>query len=353
MYMNDLTRSQSDDDFFTYDGKTADVPLPTADRQNRVLTGSFNASGSEFVAVAPVNDPLPDETLFFHDGTTGQRTSSVVLPFIPGQPDWSPAGDRIALTAIGRNSATISFLEGGISLIEKSNGTWDAEHPVTVVPAVPGKNRFNPTFLPDGSLLLYSEVDQASYSGSHLNSCNQTDVSGSGRFCNGYSDPGAKTWAVVPEAGATPVFLANAAEPGVGDDIYAPPQSGVSPADLMDTYPKPAPFMISHRGKTLGWFTVGSQRRAGLRKFWPHNSVVGDPASQALLWMFALDANAVSSGQDGSYPGFFLPFQDLTTSNHMAQWTQRIVSDVPPPEAPTPPPPAPPPAPPPPPTIVR
>ena len=121
----------------------------------------------------------------------------------------------------------------------------------------------------------------------------------------------------------------------------------------MDTYPKAAPFIISHRGKSLGWFTVGSQRRAGLRKYVPHGSVVGDLPTQALLWMFALDASAVADGTDGSYPGFFLPFQDLTTSNHMAQWTQRIVSDEPPPAAPTPPPPAPPPAPPPPPPILR
>jgi hypothetical protein len=59
--------------------------------------------------------------------------------------------------------------------------------------------------------------------------------------------------------------------------------------------------------------------------------------------MFALDADRVKTGEDGSYPGFFLPFQDLKTSNHMAQWTERIVSDDPPPAAPpTPPPPSPP-----------
>jgi hypothetical protein len=113
----------------------------------------------------------------------------------------------------------------------------------------------------------------------------------------------------------------------------------------MDTFPKPSPFQITHRGTTLGWFAVGSQRRAGLRKYFPNGSVVSDPASQALLWMFALDTARVKAGEDGSYPGFFLPFQDLQTSNHMAQWTERIVSDNPPPPPPTPPPPAPPPPP--------
>ena len=353
MYVNDLSRSQSDDAFYAYNGAETDLPLPTAQRQNRVLTGSFNPDGSAFVAVAPVNDAADDRTLFFHDGTTGVRSGSVSLPFIPGQPDWSPSGDQIAVTAIGRNSATITFLNGGISLINQASGSWDGANPVTLVPAVAGKNRFNPAYLPDGSVLLYSEVDQGSYSAEHDNSCNEANVTSNGRFCNGYSDPGAKTWAVAPDAGATPVFLAKAAQRGEGDVLFAPPQAGISATDLMDTYPKPAPFMIEHRGKTLGWFTVGSQRRAGLRKYFPQDSVVGDPDSQALLWMFALDASVVAAGQDGSYPGFFLPFQNLRTSNHMAQWTQRFVSDTPPPAAPTPPPPAPPPAPPPPPTIVH
>jgi hypothetical protein len=353
MFINDLRRSQSDAAFYTYNGATLDLPEAVEDKQNRVLTGSFNPEGTQFVAVAPKNDTEADQKLFFHSGSTGVRESSLTLPFVPTQPDWSPAGDQIAVTAIGRNAATITFLEGSIQLIQNGHNGWDVENPVSIVPAAPGKNRFNPTFFPDASVLLFSEVDQGSYTGSHASSCSEGNITTNGRFCNGYSDPGAETWAVVPAQDAVPVRLAHAAMPGVGDELHPPTQPGVSATDLMDTYPKPAPFMISHRGKDLGWFTVGSQRRAGLRKAHPQASVVGDPASQALLWMFALDSSAVVEGEDGSYPGFFLPFQDLTTSNHMAQWTQRIVSDEAPPAAPTPPPPAPPPAPPPPPAILR
>lgn len=352
MFVSDLSVSADDENFYAYNGAERDLPLALAERQNRVLTGSFNPDGSAFVAVAPVNDAAAETSLFFHDGTTGERTGSLSLPFIPSHPDWSPDGSRIAVTSVGRNGATITFLEGGISVIEKDGDTWDP-NPVTVVPPMTNKNCFNPTFVPDGSILLYSEVDQASYSGAHVDSCNEANTSTDGRFCNGYSDPGSKTWAVLPEAGATPVLLANAAAQGVADTLYAPPQSGVGTTDLMDTYPKAAPFVISHRGQDIGWFTVGSQRRAGLRKVFLKSSVVGDPSTQSLLWMFALDASRVVEGADGSYPGFFLPFQDLTTSNHMAQWTARIVSDDPPPQAPTPPPPAPPPPAPPPPSILH
>lgn len=350
MYVSDMSLALDAPDFFTYNGAELDQELDVSERQNRVLTGSFNPSGSQFVAVAPVNDPAADQRLWFHDGETGERVSHVTLPFIPSHPDWSPLGDSIAVTAIqGTNAQTISFLGAGIQLVQQTAGVWNGDEPLSIVPPAAGKNRFNPTFLPDASLLLYSEVDQGSYSGSHDDACVASDVTGDGRFCNGYSDPGAKTWAVAPAAGATPVLLAEAASPGVADERFPPPQSGVSPGDLMDTFPKPAPFLTSHRGRTIGWFTVSSQRRAGLRRFFANPSVVGDPATQALLWMFAIDPGRVLEAQDGSRPGFFLPFQDLTTSNHMAQWTERIVSDDPPPPAPpAPPPPAPPPAPPPP-----
>lgn len=349
MYVSDMTRAASDPDFFTYNGAELDQELALSERQNRVLTGSFDPTGDAFVAVAPVNDPESDLLLWFHDGNTGERTGSVALPFVPGHPDWSPLGDSIAVTAIGGpNGQTISFLGGGISLVRREGTGWLGNAPVTIVAPEAGKNRYNPAFLRDASLLLYSEVDQSEYSGTHAGACDEANVTSDGRFCNGYSDPGAKTWAVAPEAGAVPVLLGNAAAPGVADARFATPQQSLGAAGLMDTFPKPTPFLSQHRGSALGWFTVSSQRRAGLRRFFPNPSVVGDPASQALLWMFAIDPARVLSGEDGSRPGFFLPFQDLTTSNHMAQWTERIVSDDPPAPPPTPPAPQPPPAPPPP-----
>jgi hypothetical protein len=102
----------------------------------------------------------------------------------------------------------------------------------------------------------------------------------------------------------------------------------------MNTFPKVAPFRSKQDGRTLFWFTVASQRRAGLRLYKANNSLVRDPSTQTLLWMFALDGDAVLAGKDGSYPGFFLPFQDMLTSNHMAMWAQKYISDNPPPTSP-------------------
>lgn len=339
VYVGDMSRATSDPGFFV--GQTGE---PTA-----MANGSFNPDGTELVAVASAATGVDaDRHLYFHDGASGERSGQLELSVVPNNPDWSPMGDKIAFSAIGGDEIwRIRFLGSGISYIQRQDDVWDAEHPVALVPPASGKNRFNPTFFPDGELLLFSEVDQSSYSGADANACSAGAADEAGTLCNGYSDPGAKTWAVAAQPGATPVFLARAAAPGVADELAAePPQPTVGKTDLMDTFAKPSPFQISHRGSTLGWFTVGSQRRAGLRKKSENVSVVsGEPDSQALLWMFAVDTERVKAGEDGSYPGFFLPFQDLQTSNHMAQWTERIVSDAPPPPAPTPPPPAPPPLP--------
>jgi len=340
VYVDDMSRALTETDFFTYAGPTSDP--------NAVANGSFNPDGTEFVAVSPAATGVDAEpVLHFHDGTSGERVSELELSVVPNNPDWSPSGDKIAFSAIGGDDIwRIRFLGAGISYVQRQGDVWDA-NPVVLVPAASGKNRFNPTFFPGGDLLLFSEVDDESYSGDAAGACSASTADGTGTLCNGYSDPGARTWAVAARPGATPVLLARAAAPGVGDELASTtPQEGVAKSDLMDTFPKPSPFQITHRGSTLSWFTAGSQRRAGLRLTLANGSIVtGEPDSQALLWMFAVDTDRVKAGEDGSYPGFFLPFQDLKTSNHMAQWTERIVSDDPPPPAPTPPPPAPPPIP--------
>jgi hypothetical protein len=288
---------------------------------NRILIGSFAPDGSSFVANAPPGDTTvanADHKLFFHDGTTGVRSSNVELPFAVANPNWSPDGKSIAMTAIA-NNFTSNQMHGGSIAVMNSDGAGGWAAPITVVPSAAGKNRYTASFLPDSASLLYNEsVDDGSATG------------------DSYADPSAKVWAVQAQAGASPVWLANADKPGVNDG-----QSTL----LMDTFARPTPFETVHRGGKLFWFTFSSQRRAGLRSRFTHASAVGDPPTQELLWMVALDPAKVQEGQDGSYPAFFLPFQDMHTSNHMAQWTEKLVSATPPPPAPTPPPPSTPPTP--------
>jgi hypothetical protein len=218
----------------------------------------------------------------------------------------------IAMTRVGNETATAQRpTRGGLEMIKATGNGWGAAQ--TLVPIQPGYNRYNPNFVPDSSFLLYSE-----------SVCPTADWDGPD--CDADSDSSAKTWAMASTPGSPRVLLAKAAAGGVADG---------GRKDLADTFPRSTPFQSKQGSGKLFWFTVASRREPGLRAKTDDN--------QQLLWMFAVDPAAILAGKDGSYPGFYLPFQDLKTSNHIAQWTQKIVSDnPPPPPAPAPPPPPPP-----------
>ena len=101
--------------------------------------------------------------------------------------------------------------------------------------------------------------------------------------------------------------------------------------------------MQKYKTGQLLWITVSSTRSYGLRvdntgkqNCYPTESPNwAGPAfpnridcTRAQIWMAGvrLDGAAVKSGQDVSWPGFWLPFQDLQTNNHLAQWAQRQYS---------------------------
>jgi hypothetical protein len=71
----------------------------------------------------------------------------------------------------------------------------------------------------------------------------------------------------------------------------------------------------NYRGKKLMWLTFSSRRAYGLHL----------PAGQtAQIWMVAFDPDAAAKGQDPSFPAFWLPFQDMASGNHIAQWVTTV-----------------------------
>ncbi|MBV9950237.1 MAG: PD40 domain-containing protein [Myxococcales bacterium] len=331
VYVNDIGKptmppapARSDPAYLTQNGDATD----------HIEFASFNPTGDQFVAVYGDSDnagtaladggrALDRNKLWFHDGTTGARVAGAerLLPFEPDHPAWSPDGTMIAMTHVGAHGTSQREYSGGIDVALFSGSVLG--NPIVVVPSlVPGTNSYNPTFVPDSSFLLFSQTTCPV--GQEMSDACDSDVA---------NNLDATTWAVRPVAGAVPVHLDRAGQPGLAD-------SGRTP---MDTFPRSTPFKTAQGSGVLFWFTVASQRQPGLRN--------RTSATQQLLWMFAVDPALVLAGKDGSYPGFFLPFQDLGTSNHIAEWTQKIVSATPPPAPPTPPPP--PAAPPPPPPLVQ
>jgi hypothetical protein len=340
------------DGYLVYiDGVAAPTTPLTAneDRKNPIQFASFDPLGDLFVAVYGDNngpDAGPDN-LYFHDGTTGliDTTLTKSLAFEPDHPAWSPDGTMIAMTHVGHHNtsqqeflggidvatfAAGSVVDGGVT-VSAAGGTLG--DPVVVVPSsvmtsTQAVNSYNPSFAPDSTFLVFSQTICAKNQAT--SGVCDSDIT---------SNVSATTWAVQPAAGATPIHLDNAATPGVADGTNT---------NILDTFPRSTPFETAQGSGKLFWFTVASLRQPGLRFKGYKAADEGTGQSQQQLWMFAVDPAKILAGQDGSYPAFFLPFQDPTTSNHIAQWTQKIVSSTPAPPPPTPPPPPPPPAPPPP-----
>jgi hypothetical protein len=100
-----------------------------------------------------------------------------------------------------------------------------------------------------------------------------------------------------------------------------------------------SPFVQSYKAGNLLWITMSSTRDYGLRiqngsavNCYPTESPIGPfftdtktTCTRAQLWMAAvdLDAAAVAGGSDVSHVAFWLPFQELGTNNHLAQWAER------------------------------
>lgn len=280
-------------------------PLVPFDSTPRSAFSAWSPDGDRYVGV------FADETspgfvsydLNVFDGTSGEHVDTIAVDGSEDHPtthpDWSPDGKAIVFSRIGnvtesrRLSGTTAFAEQSSLRIVRSDGdAWAAAEDLT--DSIPGQATYYPAFSPGGDLLVLNRSECADGQ--------------NGEDCDGYDDPGAALYVMAPEPGAELVELSAANAPGATD---------TSPV-VQASYPKWAPFTFRRSGELgtrLHWVTFSSERNYGLRQ---------PAADHTLIWMAAVDPDA-PQGEDPSYPAFALPFQDLTTDNHTAQWTERAV----------------------------
>jgi hypothetical protein len=132
--------------------------------------------------------------------------------------------------------------------------------------------------------------------------------------CDADTDATATIYLAPLAANATPALLTNANSPGVGD---------AGATALTNSFPKWAPFteQLDELDKVI-WLTFASTRQYGLRSP-PAPTDTGETKKGTLIWMVGIKVGV--GGADPSYTSFCLPFQDITTSNHIAQWAKNFV----------------------------
>jgi hypothetical protein len=266
-----------------------DIPAPAVFKVFDVATkkefftqGSlFGGGGANFYAFSPdakriyaSNGLWIDE----RDADTGASITDKLVP-VGAMPDVSPDGKRLVYShsqqpppCIGNICGATGVSSAGLDVLNYINGAWSA--PTAVVP-FQGQNSYYPSFAPDGNWIIFNRSPS-----NH----------------DSYDAPDAEVWVVGPTLGSTPIKLASASTGG-------------------DSWPKWAPDVQIYRSGTLMWLTFSSRRDYGLR-------LTGGKTAQ--IWMTAFDPAKAKAGQDPSYPAFWLPFQDIQSGNHIAQWVTKV-----------------------------
>jgi hypothetical protein len=205
--------------------------------------------------------------------------------------------------------------------MDVSGTTFASPAPLLPSPA-PGDNNYYPAFSPDGAFVIYNHVAASGTAGAcTANSCPN----------DAFSNPAARVL-IMPSSGGTSVDLTNLNSSG----------------NLANSWPRFAPNVLANKGHQIAWVTFSSTRDYGdvVRNSAmvngmpqhicyppesPENTstnkmVTTDPIClQPQLWMAAIDLTVAATGVDASYPAFWLPFQDPSAHNHIAQWVTTLV----------------------------
>jgi hypothetical protein len=196
-------------------------------------------------------------------------------------PDVSADGKKLVYVSPKTHSLDWQFDVGSLVLADLVDTKLQNQQ--VLVAGKEGQSNYYPSFGPEGNWVIFNRSSADSY-----------------------SDDDAMIW-VVSKSGGAPVALSRTNM-----------QSG-----LRNSWARWSPFVQTYKGRKLLWFTFSTTRDYGTRLV---NTGREEKKKLPQIWMAAFDPEKATRGEDPSYPAFYLPFQDITTNNHIAQWTEAIVT---------------------------
>ncbi len=272
-----------------------DIPAPAAytvfevaNKQPLMIQNQPASGASNFFSFSP-----DDNYLLQSDGVSiGMRSlldGSMLVPVVafPGtMPDWAPDGLHLVYAKPAQpppfNFSTPGVDSASLVTVHFNGTDWDSS--TTIVP-FNGANNYYPAYSPTGEWVLFNR--SASNNNSFSNAKADADAG---------TVPDGELW-VVGSSGGAPVRLDKASDPGAL------------------SWPKWAPVEHDYFAGKILWLTFSSDRAYGLR------TAKGD---QTQIWMVGFDPARAAQGLDPSLPGFWFPYQDLQSGNHIAQWATKV-----------------------------
>ncbi len=248
--------------------------------------------GSNFQAFSPDETEIITSggvNMILRNATTGAALNPNPLVKKGTMPDYHPDNTSVVFA---KPEGMVFVASPGISnasimLLPRNGASWGPEQTM-VKAANDSENNYYPAFSPDGGWIIFNRSAQH----------------------DSYLAPDSMVMVVA----------------GKGGNAIAMSRANVSD-QVGNSWPKWAPFKLCNRGKRLLWFTFSSARDYGVRII--NSTIVPEPDAgdkrKWQIWMAAFDPEKAANGQDGSYPAFWLPFQDPDSGNHIAQWTEKVV----------------------------
>lgn len=241
------------------------------------------------------------------DAATNAKVGNVPAGAGAMYPSFSNDGKKLVYARGGSFKGPLGIQRSSLFLLDfdasQSSPAWGVEKALLTAGAADYENNYHPSFSPDDQWVLFTRSNcQAG------DDPNVADINAN--VCDSYNDYTAKTF-VIPAAGGTPVEMKRANGEG---------RNTVS-------WPKWAPFKSTYKGGDVFWYTVSSVRDYGFRAL--HTRAGANPAGGVQqLWLVGFDPKKAQAGADPSFAPVWLPFQDVTSSNHIGQWTEAIIGPV-------------------------